>query len=224
MQSSGELKRSLTLFDVVALGINGVIGSGIFLLPGIVAEAMGPAAMLVTVFAGILCFLIALCFAETGSYFSETGGPYLYAHAAFGGFLGFEVGWMTWWVRIISWAALSNAFCIALAHFFRPVGEGWVKTVVILLLIGGLAAVNVRGAKSGARVTNLFTIAKLVPLVLFVGVGLFFIEPARFEPFAPSGYSAFGRTVITILWAFVGFEVLAVPAGEMQNPRRAVVP
>lgn len=220
--SGPRLQRNLSLIDVVALGLNGVIGSGIFLLPGVVTEMMGPAAIAVTVFGGLLCFLIALCFAETGSYFTGTGGPYLYARTVFGPFAGFQVGWMTWWVRIISWAALANAFAIAVAHFVpwasTPIGQ---PTVVTLLMVG-LAAVNVRGSQLAAKLTTVFTGAKLIPLVIFVAVGAFFVEPVRFTPFAPNGYGAFAETTVVLLYAFVGFEVLAVPAGEMRNPQRAV--
>ncbi len=220
--SSPELRRNLTFTDVVALGVNGVIGSGIFLLPGIATEKMGPAALVVTIFGGFLCFLIALCFAETGSYFSGTGGPYLYARTAFGRFAGFQVGWMTWWVRVISWAALANGFAIALSHFMPWATTSIGQPVVACTLIIGLAAINFRGSKQAARLTTVFTVAKLVPLAIFIAVGVFFIEPARFTPFAPHGYGNFAETTVTLLYAYVGFEVLAVPAGEMKDPQKAV--
>ncbi|RKY14549.1 MAG: amino acid permease, partial [Planctomycetota bacterium] len=96
--------------DIVLLGISSVIGSGIFLLPGIAAGVMGPAALVPLLCAGLLCVLVALCYAEVGSRFSATGGAYLYAAEAFGPLVGFSVGWMSWWVRMIAWAALANGF------------------------------------------------------------------------------------------------------------------
>ena len=221
MGSEG-LKRSLSLPDVVALGLNGVIGSGIFLLPGLAADKMGPASLVVVLFGGLLCFLIALCFAEAGSHFSGTGGPYLYAREAFGDFVAFEVGWMTWCVRIVSWAALANAFAIAIAHFVPAAGEGYGQQATAAALIIVLSTINLFGAKAGAAITTFFTVAKLIPLLVFAGVGLFFIDGARFEPFAPHGYDGFVDTAVVLLYAFVGFEVLAVPAGEMKNPQRSV--
>ena len=218
------LQRSLTLFDVIALGINGVIGSGIFLLPGLMAEKIGPATLLVVLFGGFLCFLIALCFAETGSYFSGTGGPYLYARSAFGNFVGFEVGWMTWCVRVISWAALANAFAIKLIPFLPTAlqSNSWLSPIIVTLIIVGLTIPNIFGAQFGAKLSSVFTAAKLIPIILFIAVGIFYIDTSKFTPFAPNGYSQFGESTVTLLYAYVGFEVLAVPAGEMKNPTRAI--
>jgi len=216
------LQRSLTLRDVVSLGLNGVIGQGIFLLPGLAAAQLGPACLLAVIAAGVLCFLLALCFAEVGSRFQETGGAYVYARAAFGDFVGFEVGWMTCCVAVISWAALANGFTTVLAHLIPAVGEGWVKPAVAVGLISGLSIVNLFGARSGARVVLFFTVAKLIPLVLFICCGLFAMEAGLFSPFAPEGYGPFAETVLLVLYAFVGFETLVVPAGEMDNPQRAV--
>ena len=173
-------------------------------------------------FAAVLCFLIALCFAEAGSRLSGTGGPYVYSRETLGAFMGFEVGWMTWWVRVISWAALANAFSIALAHITPPLQGPLAQKTVVTGIVILLAAVNIRGVKTGAGLTNFFTAAKLLPLAVFLSVGAFFVNVQRFTPFAPQGFDAFGETTMFILWAFVGFEVLTIPAGEMKDPLRAV--
>ena len=218
----GQLKRSLSLLDVVALGVNGVIGQGIFLLPGLAAERLGPASLVAILIAGVLSFLIALCFAEVGSRFSGTGGAYLYAKAAFGNFVGFEVGWITCCVAIISWAALANGFTLVLAHFIPAVGEGWLQPATAVGTMTALVLVNLAGAKSGALVSTVFSVAKLLPMLLFVSVGMFALDGARFEPFAPEGYGPLAETTLLLLYAYVGFEVLVVPAGEMRNPQRNV--
>ena len=127
MSKSPALKRSLGLGAVIALGINGVIGQGIFLLPGKAAGLMGPASLVGIGIAAVLCLLIALCFAEVGSRFSSTGGAYVYAREAFGDFIGFEVGWMTCCVAVISWAALANGFTLVLGTFIPQVAEGWLQ-------------------------------------------------------------------------------------------------
>ena len=210
------------MVDVVALGINGVIGQGIFLLPGLAAAKMGPASMVAIFVAAILSFLIALNFAEVGSRFRSTGGAYLYAREAFGDFIGFEVGWMTCCVAVISWAALANGFTLVLAHFLPAVSEPGIQPFVMIGTMAALAGINVFGAKMGAAVSTFFSAAKLVPLCLFVGVGLFAIEGGNFEPFAPKGYGDLADTTLLLLYAFVGFETLVVPAGEMDNPNRNV--
>ncbi len=217
-----ELRRSLSLLDVVALGINGVIGQGIFLLPGIAAAKLGPASMLAIIAAGGLSFLIALCFAEVGSRFTATGGAYVYAKEAFGDFVGFEVGWMTCCVAVISWAALANGLTLVAGHFVPAVASGWLQPVVAVGVMALLAGVNLLGAKSGASLSTLFSGAKLVPIALFVAVGVFAIDLGRFEPFAPQGYEPLAEATLVLLYAYVGFETLVVPAGEMRNPQRAV--
>ena len=222
MEDGSNLKRSLGLATVVSLGINGVIGQGIFLLPGKAAGMMGPAAGVALLLGGVLCFLIALCFAEVSARFDTTGGAYVYAREAFGDFVGFEVGWMTCCVGIISWAALSNGFTLVLSHFIPAVAEGWVQSAVALGVITVLTAVNWMGANWGAAVVKFFTVAKMVPLTLFIVVGVFFIDVGNFEPFAPQGTAPIAETTMLLLYAYAGFETLVVPAGEMENPQKNV--
>ncbi|MBL4633298.1 MAG: amino acid permease [Kofleriaceae bacterium] len=219
-----ELKRSLSLTDVVALGINGVVGTGIFLLPGVAAGMMGPASILTLLFAGLLSFLIALCFAEVGSQFRGTGGAYLYALRVHGETPGFFVGWMVLVVTTSSWAAMVNGLADAVAANYLPaIASGPERVVAILAFMAVLTAINLLGAKMGARVSNLFTAAKLIPIAVFIGWGVFYIDFSNFTPFAPMGFGGdFFSASLIILYAFVGFEALVVPAGEMSNPRRAV--
>lgn len=222
MNEKAQLRRSLTLFAVVCLGINGVIGQGIFLLPGKAAARMGPAALIGLIIGGLLCFCIALCFAEVGSRVKGTGGAYLYARKAFGEFVGFEVGWMTCCVAVIAWATLSNGFTEVFAEFVPAVGEGLTQKCVAVGIVTVLTLVNLMGADMGARVVKFFTVAKLVPIAVFIVVGLFYIDTSNFTPFAPKGYEPLAQTTMILLYAFVGFETMVVPAGEMENPQRAV--
>lgn len=216
------LKRSLGLFAVICLGLNGVIGQGIFLVPGKAADLMGPSALVALAMGALLCFCIALCFAEVGSRFRGTGGAYLYAREAFGEFVGFEVGWMTCWVAIISWATLSNGFTVVLAKFIPAVGEGWTQKAVAVGVVTLLSGVNALGAKSGATVVKFFTVAKLIPILAFMLIGAFFMDGGNFEPFAPKGMTPLAETTLILLYAYAGFETMVVPAGEMENPQRTV--
>ncbi len=218
-----ELKRTLSLTDVVALGINGVIGTGIFLLPGKAHGLMGPASIITLLFAALLSLLIALCFAEVGSKFRGTGGAYLYALRTFGDTPGFFVGWMVLIVTLTSWAAMVNGLATAVSAYVPELADGIWRDVAMVTFMTVLTGLNLLGAKMGARVSNVFTVAKLAPIVLFIVVGLFHIEPANFSPFAPLGFEEnFFEATLLILYAYVGFEALVVPAGEMSNPRRAV--
>ena len=207
---------------VISLGINGVIGQGIFLVPGKGADLMGPSALVALALGGVVCFCIALCFAEVGSRFKGTGGAYLYAREAFGEFVGFEVGWMTCCVAVIAWAALANGFTVVLSRFIPAAGEGWVQPAIAGGLVTVLSAVNLLGARQGAHVVNFFTVAKLIPILLFITVGAFFMEGGNFQPFAPKGVAPLAETTLLLMYAYVGFETMVVPAGEMDNPQRSV--
>lgn len=220
-QRSG-LERSMSLLDVMALGVNTVIGQGIFLLPGLAAALLGPASIAALLLAAGIALMIALCFAEVGSRFEQTGGAYLYARETFGSFVGFEVGWMLCWVGIISWAAVANGFCVVLGHFVPEVTTGWLQSAIAIGTMALLAGINLMSTKLGARVSTLFSIVKLAPMVLFVAVGLFYIEGSLYTPFSPEGYQSLAEGTMLLLYAFVGFEASVVPAGEMQNPQRAV--
>lgn len=119
-----ELRRALGRWDLTAIGINQVIGSAIFLLPADVARlvgAWGPAAFAAV---GLASLSIALCFAEVGSRFEKTGGPYLPAREAFGRFVGFEVGWMMWFTRVASQASVANGLSLALAFYWPVLASG----------------------------------------------------------------------------------------------------
>jgi len=217
-----HLARSIGLVDVVGLGVNTVVGQGIFLLPGLAFALLGPASLLALLLACVLCFLLALCFAEVASRFESTGGAYRYAKEAFGPLVGFEVGWMLCIVCVISWAALANGFTLVLAYFIPAVAEGPLQSWVAVGLMTLMALINLQGAKMGSRLSTVLSVAKLVPLLIFVAVGLLAFEPSRFTPVAPEGYENLAEGVLLLLYALVGFETSVVPAGEMEHPKRAI--
>jgi amino acid transporter len=214
------LRRSLRLVDVAALGVNGVIGTGIFFLPGKVAAMLGPAAVVTFVISAVMCGLLVFCFAEVPSRFRTTGGPMLYAEAAFGRTTGFVVGWLGWPARLASGGALANALFIAAVTLFPAVQDH--RTLFLIAAIAVFAGVNAAGVALGAGVTNFFTAAKLLPILLLIGVGVFHIRGELFLPFAPHGFGETGAATLIILYAFVGFETLTVPAGEMRDPVRTI--
>lgn len=223
-----ELKRVLGFFDVACLGINSVVGVGIFLLPGQLAGLAGRDAVWVFPACGVLCFVIALCFAELGGMHHATGGAYLYAREALGPFAGFLVGWMMWLSSIIGWASVASGFSLY-AGYFLPAESSWIGNLFAVLLIGGLSAINYFGIKPGSRTINFFTVGKLLSLFIFIAVGVFFIHGndspvsiwEREIPPAVHGGN-FSAAIIMALYAYTGFEFIAVPAGEMRHPRRDI--
>jgi basic amino acid/polyamine antiporter, APA family len=194
----------------------------VYLLPAAAAAVLGPTSVWAVVLAAVAVGLLVLCFAEAASYFDEPGGGYLYTREAFGSFIGFEVGWMTWLARIASVASLSNGFALALAYFWPAVAAGWTRALVITLALLLLTWINVVGVRSGARTAVGLVIVKLLPLVFFVVVGFAFVQWSRFSSFpAPPG-GQLRETALLLLFAYAGFENTPAAAGEYKNPRRDV--
>jgi basic amino acid/polyamine antiporter, APA family len=166
--SSAALRRELGRWDLTALGVNQVIGAAVYAIPATLAGLVGAWSPLLVVVIGLASLLIAATFAEVGSRFDGTGGPYLYARAAFGRFAAFEVGWMQWFTRVASWASVINVLIVSLGFYWPSVTTGAARTALMTAIIGTLAVVNVLGIRQSAWVVNAFAIGKLVPLAAFI--------------------------------------------------------
>nr|WP_320147452.1 APC family permease [uncultured Anaeromusa sp.] len=219
---TNETKSKFGFWSIVLLGINAVIGSGIFLLPGKAMALIGPGSVFVYLFMTLVVLTIALCFAECAGKFSRNGAAYVYAREAFGEFVGFEVGIMRWAIGIIAWAAMAVGFVTALSAVWPPALEEPYKTTIILTILCGLGLLNYLGVQLAKVVNNLITVGKVLPLLFFVVLGAFFIDFGNFTPLYPKGFDldAFGAAALLIFYAFTGFEALAVAAEDMENPRR----
>jgi APA family basic amino acid/polyamine antiporter len=213
-----QLKRVLRTPEVLLIGINGVVGGGIFLLPGKVAKLAGTNAIWAYLVAGVVCILIGLSFAEASGMFSRTGGGYVYTQEAMGKTVGFSVGWMAWLTYLLGWAALSNGFVGYLGTLIPAVAH--YRGIVIIGVIGSLLVLNTFGVKKGAFAINFFSIAKLIPLLLLILVGLFHSTSGLGA--VPAGSGSFSKAVLVLIFAYGGFEMATIPAGEMVNPRKTV--
>ncbi|MDN6967332.1 amino acid permease [Oenococcus sp. UCMA 17063] len=223
MKSKGESRQKLGFWSVILFGINGIIGSGIFLLPSAPMKLIGVGSIFVLLFDAFLVITIALCFAQDANFFDKNGGPYLYAKDAFGDFVGYEVGFVTWAIRMIAEAAAAFGFATVLGSFFPNLLNSNVRSIVIAVLITALALMNISGVRLTKIVNNIVTVGKLVPLIIFVAIGIFFIKGTNFTPFFPAGKytsGSFGQSALTMFFAFTGFEGIAVAAGEMNNPKK----
>jgi amino acid transporter len=216
------LRRELGKWDLAAIGINQVIGSAVFILPSQVAAQLGNWSPIAFLAVGLASLLVALCFAEVGSRFEGTGGPYLYTRAAFGRFIAFEVGWMQWSTRVTGQAAVVNGIALALG-FYWPVMTGGIGRISMIAAVTlALAWVNVLGIRQSALVINLFTVAKLVPLAIFIVVGSWFIDAGRLTVWGPVSLNEASTGALLLVFAFGGYEVIGIPAGEATHPRRDV--
>jgi len=214
------LIRGIRRWDLVAMSINGIIGAGIFGLPSKAHALVGPYSVIAIIVCALVVALIVLCFAEVSSRFSETGGPYLYAREALGPVVGFEVGWLIWLARVTAFAANSNLLIDYLGYFHPGIGAGAPRAVAIIVIAVALTAVNVIGVRNAALFSDVFTIGKLIPLALFIGAGLFFLDPGNFSPPPAPAFSSFSKSTMLLVYAFTGFEMAIIPAGEARDPQR----
>ena len=209
--------------SIVLLGINGIVGTGIFLLPNKAYSIIGSASLGVLLFDAVIAGCIALCFAEAASLFTRNGGTYLYAKHALGDFWAFEVGVLKWIVTVIAWAAMAVGFATALGAAVPALSGDFAKDVISFILIVGLTIVNIFGVNVSKFVNNLITISKLVPLALFIAIGIFFINGANFTPVFPQDIyvdGSFAQAAVLLFFAYTGFEVIAIAAEDMKNPKK----
>ena len=220
--STPGLVRSMRRWDLVAVCLNGVIGAGIFGLPSKVFALSGTYSLLAFVVCAFCVAAIVLSFAEVGSRFAGTGGPYLYAGVAYGPTTGFAVGWLVWIARLTSFSANLSLLPAYLGFFFPEVATGAPRAILVTAVVALLTAINIAGVRQVADASNAFAIGKLVPLAIFIVAGLFFLEPTRFSFAVLPGYHSFSQSVLLLVYAFTGFEMAVIPAGEVRNPGREV--
>ncbi|MDQ3069081.1 MAG: APC family permease [Acidobacteriota bacterium] len=216
------LKRALGPWDLTAIGVNQVIGAAVFLMPALVAAQVGSWSTVAVLAVGGLSMLIALCFAEASSRVDATGGSYIYTRAAFGRFIGFEVGWMMWFTRVASWAGVAYGLTTYLARYWPVLLDGVGRGIFLTIVFSILTAINIRGIRQSAWVVNTLTVGKLLPLVIFVAGGLAYVEWSRVTPLAPMPMAEMPAALLYLIFAFGGYEVVPVPAGEARKPTRDV--
>ena len=217
-----HLRRELGRWDLTAIGINQVIGGAVFAMPAVLAAIVGGWSPFLIVGVGFASLLIALTFGEVASRFDGTGGPYLYTRAAFGRFPAFEVGWMQWFTRVASWASVINVLVAALGFYWPSVTAGPARTALLTAIIATLALINILGIRQSAWAVNVLTIGKLVPLALFILVGLTFVDVAALHTGPLPPLPDLSSSALLLIFAFGGYEVIPIPAGECKDPQRAV--
>ena len=216
------LVQAIGRWSLVALVVNSIIGSGVFGLPSVLAGLLGAASPWAVLLAGAAVGIIIACFAEVASQFAQAGGPYLYARVAFGRMMGIQVGWMLWLAQLAAPAANANLFVIYLGEFCPNVTRPGPRFLILTLLVGVLAFVNYRGVRAGAQVSNVFTVAKLVPLAIVIIAGMFYLLGGHHDaPRLPSSGDA--GAWLLLVFAYGGFETALTPMAEAKDPRRDTV-
>ena len=216
------LVRAIGRWSLAALAVNSVIGSGIFGLPATVSALLGRRSIVAVLIAGAAMAVIMACFAEVASQFSEAGGPYLYARTAFGRLIGILVGWTFYLAQTAAPAANANLFVIYLAEFWPAAKAPWPRFGILTVLVGLLALINLRGTRQGTLVSNVFTVAKLLPLFMVVLAGglLTLFHPAPWGATGPTPANAWMKALVLLIFAYGGFESALAPMSEAKNPGR----
>lgn len=218
--------RTLGRWAMTGLVINGVIGSGIFGVPGELTRMLGRASPFAMLLAALVMAVIAAAMAEVASQFSEPGGPYLYVRTAFGRFFGIQVGWF-WLLSLVSGAAAgTNLFIGYLASFLPSAAHGWTRALAITALIAIPSIANYFGVRSGTNLTNIFTVAKILPLAFLIIFGLFRfghqVQIVHLSEIVSPGWNSWLSALLLLLFVYGGYEDSLAPLGEVENPRRTV--
>jgi amino acid transporter len=217
-----QLRRDIGFFGAAFLVLNAMIGAGIFALPGKVAVNAGLLSPWLFLVVGVVFLAVVLTFAELASYFRESGGPVLYASYAFGPLAGFGTGWILFLSRMTAFAANANVMAIYLGSLFPWFEAGVGRAAVISALTLGLTYANILGVRDGVRTMGVFTFLKVLPLLLLVLLGLQHVTAGTLIPSASAVIGDLGGTTLLLIYAYVGFETMAVTAGETAEPRRVL--
>jgi amino acid transporter len=216
-----QLVRAIGTRELTASIVNVTVASSIFLMPATVAAALGAAAPVAYLVCATLMVFIALCFAAAGSRVSLTGGLYAYIEVAFGGYAGYLGGFLYWATACLSVASVATAFAGSVGVFWPALTETLPRAILLVVLFAALALVNIRGIKPGIRLVEAITLAKLIPLLVLVLVGVWSLNPEFLRAPMPT-VSQVGQASIVLLFAFVGVEVALTPSGEIRDPSRTV--
>jgi len=217
------LERVIGVRALTASAFNMTVGSGIFALPAQIAVLIGAAAPIPYFVCAFAMAMVVLCFAEAGSRVHRTGGAYAYAEAAFGPFVGALTGALLYvGSGALASASVINIFATTLAVIAPALGHPVARALIMAATYGGLAFLNIRGARPGVRTMEVFTLGKLIPLVVLAVAGLFFMHPANFAMPAMPTTSELGRACVVLVFAFLGFESALNPSGEVKDPNRTV--
>ena len=216
------LKRDLSFFDLTNIVVGAIIGSDIYIASALTARLIGPFSIIVWIVAGIIATILAMIFAYSAYYVPKVGGSFAFVSTAFDEFWGFIAGWSMWIAEVLSLPVFALTFVNYLQYYVQLsfLAQFFVKAVFLF----GLTAVNIFGVKAAGRLNDVLTVGKLLPLLLivFVGLGSFLLRPSGFvsnyAPLLPDGLGNFGTALVLIFWAYVGFELGVLPAGEVKNP------
>jgi len=220
--TSPQLPRVIGVRGLAAAIFNITIGAAIFVLPAHVAGSLGAAAPLAYLVCAVATALVALCIAEAGSRVPQSGGPYAYVEAAFGPYAGYLCGVLLWLGITLAMGAVSTVFADAVGGVLPAARGPLPRAALLIAVIAGLAVVNIRGAALGSQVSGVATVAKVVPLVAFVVLGLPHVRAENLALGSFPPLARLGESGVLLMFAFFGMESALQVSGEVQDAARAV--
>lgn len=232
----GDLRKVLGPIDLVMLGIGAIIGTGIFVLTGTGALTAGPALMLSFVIAATACCFAALCYAELASTVPVAGSIYTYSYAT----LGEIVAWLIGWDLILEYGLATSTVCVGWSGYFQSLLSGfglalptaltaapgavpgvttWINLPALLIMLAVTSLLSI-GIQESAKLNNFMVLLKISVVLLFILIGMHYVEPANWRPFAPFGASGILEAAAIVFFAFIGFDAVTSAAEEARNPSR----
>ncbi|MGB8491603.1 MAG: APC family permease [Bacteroidales bacterium] len=223
MADNEGLRREIGTWGLVANSVNIIIGAGIFILPALVAERLGTGSIWAYIICGLLMILIMLCFIEVGTWITVTGGAYTYIEKAFGKFSGFlTAAIFIFGAAVMANAAVANGLADTLSYLIPAFKKLWVRIVFFAVMFGGLGYFNVRGLKNAMLIVKFNTVAKMVPLLMIIIFGWFFIKSSSLVFTAGNSVKDIGEVSLILLFAFVGAETALNVGGEIKKPEKTI--
>lgn len=230
-----NFSRTLTAFDLMAMGIGAVIGTGIFILPGTVAATTaGPGVSLSFLVAAVICVLIGMCYAEFASSIPVAGSAYSYGNIIYGEFIGWLMGWALILEYMLAVATVAAGWSSYFTAFIKPFGiklpkavsgpfnpkQGVYFDLIAVVAIFLIALLLAQGMKSSIKINNTAVIIKIAIILIFIFVGLNFIKPSNYHPFLPYKMAGVFKGATTVFFAFLGFDVVSSSAAEVKKPQK----
>jgi basic amino acid/polyamine antiporter, APA family len=230
-----SLKKDLSAFDLTMLGIGAIVGTGIFVLTGVAASThAGPALIISFILSGLACVFAALCYAEFASSVPVSGSAYTYSYATFGEL----IAWVLGWDLILEYGVASSAVASGWSGYFQGLlggfgihlpkvltsaynpADGTFIDLPAILIILFITFLLTQGIKKSAKFNTIMVIIKIAVVLLFIAVGVWYVEPSNWTPFMPFGFDGVTTGAATVFFAYIGFDAVSTAAEEVKNPKR----
>lgn len=221
-QRDAGLVRAVGPWGLAASTVGIVVGAGIFAVPAALAAGVGSYAPLALLVCAVAVGAVAICFAEGGSRMASSGGAYGYIAVAFGPLVGFVAGTLSWLGSVLASGGVAAALADVCVSVLSPPLHPAAHVLVVVVVIGAIALINVRGVLQATRLASAITVLKLVPLLVFLVVGATAVHGGNFAQTVQPDTAGLGRALILALFAFTGMEISLSASGEVADPARTI--